>query len=217
MSTKLTILLALLACAGGEKEDQDGFVPDSATPAEGTDGADGTDGTDGADGSDGSDGSDGGDTGTCEDIDGDATAPAEAAACAEAGGVCVGTGATCSGTIIDTGGCVFSDGTGNCCVPLPATPTGDTCAEKGGTCTVVGGCYLSKSWFVDDGGGCSDAFGASVTCCAPTNACDDYGTELCCNYDSAGVATSAYVPYCDRGEVTCFEGTTKVCEADCQP
>jgi hypothetical protein len=56
-------------------------------------GIDGTDGTDGTDGADGADGSDGGDTGTCEDVDGDATAPAEAVECAAAGGVCVGMGA----------------------------------------------------------------------------------------------------------------------------
>ena len=223
MSTKrLTplLLLALFACAGGEKEDKDGRTDDTATPTEGSDGVDGvdgSDGTDGADGADGADGSDGGDTGTCEDVDGDATAPAEAVECAAAGGVCVGMGATCTGTVIDVGGCVFSDGSGACCVPPAAAPTGDTCAAKGGTCAVVGGCYLSKSWFVDDGGGCADTFGASVTCCAPTNACEDYGTELCCSFDSAGVATAAYMPYCDRGAVACFESTTKVCEADCQP
>jgi hypothetical protein len=59
MSTKrLTplLLLALFACAGGEKEDKDGRTDDTATPTEGSDGVEGVDGSDGTDGADGADG-----------------------------------------------------------------------------------------------------------------------------------------------------------------
>jgi hypothetical protein len=198
---RLLLLRSLLAC--GDDKEETGSADGGA---EGT-----SDG--GADGG----GGDTGSPGECEDIDGDAGTP-EAAACAAAGGVCVGEARLCTGEVAaDVHDCVFSDGVGACCVPPAAEPEGDSCAALGGTCAMVGGCYLTDSWFVDDGGGCSEAWGASATCCAPQAACEDYSTELCCNYDESGAAMTAYMPLCSRGETTCFEGLELVCEADCQP
>jgi hypothetical protein len=119
--------------------------------------------------------------------------------------------------VVALGGCAFDGGGAACCVPNIPAPEGETCAALGGTCAPVGGCLQAKGWLVQDDGGCSDAWGASATCCAPTAACDGWGTELCCAYDSTGAAMTAYNPTCQRGEPACFEGTTQVCEADCRP
>ena len=105
----------------------------------------------------------------------------------------------------------------DCCVPPAPVAEGDSCAAKGGTCAPVGGCGQSNAWFVEDGGGCSGTYGPSATCCAPADSCAGRGTQLCCSYDGAGAPMTSFFPQCERGVVGCFEGTSLVCEADCQP
>lgn len=149
---------------------------------------------------------------TCEDVDGDATAPAEAEACAAAGGTCVGAG-SCGGTVDEaaSSSCHFDDGPADCCIPPEPAASGDSCAELGGVCAPVGGCYQTNGWFAPDDGGCEAELGPVGVCCLPHDACEDWGTQLCC------AESSAYVPNCDRGEVVCtVEGTTLECEAECQ-
>ncbi len=134
--------------------------------------------------------------------------------CAAAGGICVGSRDQCSGTIAaeHNGECTFDDGDGFCCVPPAANASGDTCAAQGGTCAPIGGCGKVDGWTAES----SDCEDVNNICCVPEATCDGQESLACCYYDaSTGAPMTQYEPLCDRGTVTCFEGTTLTCVEDC--
>jgi hypothetical protein len=186
----VALLTAFLACSGTK----DGSPADSGSLDSGS--------TD----------SGGGDTGMACEPGTDQTPGAPG--CAAAGGVCIGGGAPCSGTVNAdlSGECRFDDGAGACCVPPAAAPSGDTCASRGGTCAPIAGCGKVDGWVADS----SDCTGVNNVCCVPEASCDGQEELVCCAYDeSSGAPMTQFSGLCDRGTVTCFEGTALTCVEDC--
>lgn len=155
------------------------------------------------------------DTGTCEDVDGDASQTPDAPNCQAAGGVCVFSLDQCAaGEHAEDADsdCIFDDGDGYCCIPPAPAATGEDCASQGGVCAPIGGCGMVHGWYTSNLDECSGDWGVGTICCAPTDACAGWGTELCCTDDGL----TAYVASCDRGDVLCaIDGTTLLCEGDC--
>lgn len=136
------------------------------------------------------------------------------AACAAAGGICVGQG-ECTGTHLsdqDTD-CAFDDGPGDCCAPPAAAASGDTCTEMGGVCAPVGGCYGSDGWSTES----SDCSDVNRVCCVPEDSCEGQDVLTCCYVDpESGVPMTQYRAHCNRGEVECpINGTALTCVEDC--
>lgn len=188
------VLAALLACSG-HKDAHDSETTDSAEDSGGTDSAADSGGTD-------------------LECAGGADPTPDAPGCAAAGGICVGTEAQCGGTPASAynSECRFDDGGGVCCIPPAAEASGDTCASRGGTCAPIGGCYMVDGWMADS----TDCTGVNNVCCVPESTCDGQESVSCCAYDEAtGAPMTRFTGLCDRGTVTCFEGTELACNEDC--
>ncbi|NQW61618.1 MAG: hypothetical protein HQ461_02200 [Deltaproteobacteria bacterium] len=132
--------------------------------------------------------------------------------CEAGGGVCIGMGGPCEtvgGTPYPAGNsqCVFTGELGSCCVPPPAQPTGDTCADRGGVCAPIAGCNFTNSAFAPTPTP-SCGFGG-IICCVPNTVCGEE-TMRCCD------TMTSFRPACDRGQWICtIDGTTMLPISEC--
>jgi len=130
--------------------------------------------------------------------------PWPAAGCETSGGICLssGTCATAGGTVVALGGCTFSDGAAECCVPPRPAENPTTCATEGGLCAPIGGCLEAGGWlsYSPDGGGELCPFNGNFACCVPHTQCGN-ATADCCAWPTI------YTQACFDGVLSCPFGS----------
>jgi hypothetical protein len=122
--------------------------------------------------------------------------------CLLSGGLCLPSGACTAavGTVAALGGCSFSDGPAECCVPLaPKAEPRVTCGDHGGVCAPIGGCLQAGGWMTPPSTGTACNMGPSYTCCVPHAQCGE-PTMDCCS------GTAVFRQACADGTLLCSVG-----------